>query len=549
MAEAVDAVIERLNERKSAWMQLAPEARILYLRRCIDGIVAVSQDWVEAACKAKGIPLSHPLVGEEWVVGPAAILTHLQQLIKALEAHGRPKPVSLRQQASGQVVAQVFPDNWMDRLLWLGFKGEVWLEPGKPATQGQFYRKPSHSGRLALVLGAGNISAIGALDALYQLFAEGAVVLLKLNPVNNYLRPFLSQAFAALRQDGFLAVISGDAAVGRYLCQHPAVDTIHITGSHHTHDAIVWGATPIEQAQRKATNQPLLQKPITSELGCVTPVMVVPGHWSISELKVQARHIASMVVHNASFNCVAAKVVITAKDWPQRSAFLAELQEALAQIPARTAYYPGAQERYQAFLDRYPQAEILGERTAQGVPWTFIPDVPAVTGEYALTTEAFCGILAEVSLPAEHAADFLAKVIPFVNESVWGSLSCMVFIDPHTQKHCKTDLEQAITQLRCGAIGINVWTGVIFQMGTTTWGAYPGNSLADIGSGRGMVHNAYLFDYPQKSVLYAPFHIFPTPIWFAGHRNLKQLAQRFTLLQAKSSLPKFVGVVLAALKG
>jgi hypothetical protein len=549
VADAADGVIERLSQHKSDWVQLKPEARIPYLRRCINGMVAVSQNWVEAACKAKGISLSDSLVGEEWVVGPATILVYLQQLIRALEAHGCPKPVSLRHQANGQAIAQVFPDSFMNRLLWLGFKAEVWLEQSKPVTQGQFYREPSHQGQLALVLGAGNISAIGTLDALYKLFAEGAVVLLKLNPVNNYLEPFLTEAFDALRQDGFFEVVSGNAEVGRYLCQHPAVDTIHITGSHHTHDAIVWGASAKEQTQRKAAHQPLSKKPITSELGCVTPVIVVPGRWSTAELKAQARHIASMVVHNASFNCVAAKVVVTAKGWPQRSAFLTELQRALAQIPTRIAYYPGAQERYQAFLERYPQTKLLGERTAQVVPWTFIPDVPAVKGEYALTTEAFCGVLAEVSLPAENATDFLARAVPFVNESVWGSLSCMVFIDPRTQKHCKTELEQAITQLHYGAIGINVWTGVIFYIGTTTWGAYPGNSLADIGSGQGVVHNAYLFDHPQKSVLYAPFRIFPKPIWFAGHQNLKQLARCFTLLQAMPSWQRFLGVVLAALQG
>ena len=31
------------------------------------------------------------------------------------------------------------------------------------------------------------------------------------------------------------------------------------------------------------------------------------------------------------------------------------------------------------------------------VPWTLIPDVPASAGEYALTEEAFCGVLAEVA--------------------------------------------------------------------------------------------------------------------------------------------------------
>ncbi len=32
------------------------------------------------------------------------------------------------------------------------------------------------------------------------------------------------------------------------------------------------------------------------------------------------------------------------------------------------------------------------------MPWTAIPDVPSDAGGYALTNEAFCGVVAEVTL-------------------------------------------------------------------------------------------------------------------------------------------------------
>jgi acyl-CoA reductase-like NAD-dependent aldehyde dehydrogenase len=546
---SVDRAIAILATHKQAWIQLKLADRIAYLHRCIEGVMAVGEAWAEAACLAKGIDPNSSLAGEEWIAGPVATLLNLRQLVTALEAEGQPQPVALAYRANGQAIAHVFPDAWMDRLLWLGFKAEVWLEPGKPATQGAFYREPPRIGKVALVLGAGNIAAISAMDTLYKLFVEGETVLLKMNPVNEYIGPFLAQAFQSLRQDGFFDVVYGGAEVGSYLCQHPAIDTIHITGSHHTHDAIVWGSTPAEQQQRKAAQQPRLTKPITSELGCVTPVLVVPGRWSQADLKFQARHVASMVAHNASFNCLAAKVIVTAKGWPQRVEFLEYLHQALAQTPARQAYYPGAQQRYQAFLDRYPQAKPLGERSPQIVPWTVIPDVNSVAGEYALTEEAFCGILAEVSLEATDAPDFLNQAVEFANETLWGSLSCVVLVDPATQRAYRTELETAIAHLRYGGIGVNTWTGAIFMFGVTTWGAFPGNSLSNIGSGRGVVHNTYLFDHPQKSVLWAPFRIWPTPIWFADHRNLKQLAQRFAALQAKPTLKNFLNVLLSALKG
>ncbi|XGV98728.1 MAG: aldehyde dehydrogenase family protein [Leptolyngbya sp. BL-A-14] len=546
--DQADAIAARLHQRKDAWLNVSMADRITYLQRCLDDVMAVASDWATAACHAKGIDPVSPLAGEEWFVGPTATVAALRSLILALEANGQPKPTRCRTYGK-QTIAQVLPANLMERLLWLGFVGEVWLQPGQKSTQGLVYRQKPDTGTLALVLGAGNISSIAPLDALYKLFAEDAVVLLKMNPVNAYMGPILERALRSLRQDGFLEIVYGDASLGRHLCQHPLVETIHITGSHHTHDAIVWGNTPAEQAQRKAAHQPLIAKPITSELGCVTPVIVVPGNWSEADLTFQARQIAGMVAHNASFNCAAAKVVVTANGWAQREVFLAKLQQELAQTPSRKAYYPEATERYQRFLEQYPQAIALGHTTPTTLPWTLIPNVPAQTGEYALTQEAFCGVLAEVSLPAVDAEDFLRQAIAVVNEQIWGNLSCTLLVDPQTEKQLGTGVEDAIAQLRYGAIGINVWSAVLFSLPVLSWGAFPGNPLQDITSGRGVVHNAYLFDHPQKSVLRAPFRIFPLPIWFARHRNLLQLAKQFTEFQAAPSWGKLFRVVLEALRG
>lgn len=48
-----------------------------------------------------------------------------------------------------------------------------------------------------------------------------------------------------------------------------------------------------------------------------------------------------------------------------------------------------------------------------------------------------------------------------------------------------------------------------------------GHTPADISSGVGWVHNTYLFDWPQKSVLYAPWSYSPRPLWSAGQTNLQ----------------------------
>jgi acyl-CoA reductase-like NAD-dependent aldehyde dehydrogenase len=541
----IDAAIDTVNQRQTAWLAVTMPQRIVYLQKCLVAVQAASLAWVATAVTAKGGEPATLLNGEEWVAGPMATLLYLRTLLGTLQTHDQPSPVKTRM-VDGQVVATVFPDRLMDRCLWPGYRGEVWMEPGQLATQGGCLLQPPDRGRIALVLGAGNIAVISILDSLHKLFVDNQVVILKINPVNEYIGKFVTQALQPLIDDGFLAIVNGDGAVGNYLCHHPAIDTVHITGSHHTHDEIVWGSTMLEQRDRKIHQQPLLAKPITSELGCVTPILVVPGNWSERDLRWQARHVASMVVHNASFNCTAAQVLVLAQGWSQRQLFLEYLRLELTQAAPRKAYYPGAAERYQAFLDRYPQAEVLGNKES-AVPWTFIPDIPAQIGEMALTTEAFCGVLAEVTLAASNAMEFLEQAADFANDCIWGSLSCVVLVDRQTRRLNQAVFEQFLSRLRYGSIGVNIWTGTNFVIPTITWGAFPDNSLQDVESGIGIGHNADLFDHPQKSIVYAPFRMIVPPVYLIGAKNVLQIAQCYGDLQARPNLWNFLRVLAANL--
>ncbi len=556
-AAAIEAALNRLTARRDDWARVGLEQRVDYLRRCSEGVLAVADEWVERACAAKGIDFDASLSGEEWISGPMITLRILRLLREALEQGGQPRLPAVRESADGRTVVRVMPANAFDRLLFLGFRAEVWLEPGRPASQGRVYREKAMgrypAGRIALVLGAGNIAAIPPTDALHKLFVEDQLVILKMNPVNEYLGPLLERAFRPLIEDDFLAIVYGGGEVGSELCHDPRVDTIHLTGSDRTHDAIVWGSDPAEQVRRKSQDSPLLNKPFTSELGCVTPVLVVPGRWRSSDIDFQARHLAAMVAHNASFNCNAAKVLVTAKGWSQRAAFLERVEHHLADTPPRQPYYPGAHERYRAFVSRYPGARPLGVAGGAGaepsLPWTLLPDVPAERGQYALTHEAFCGVLATVGIEAGDAPTFLERAVDFVDEAVWGTLSCVVLIDPRTARRHPQPLERAVARLRYGNIGVNAWAGVNFALGATSWGAFPGHTPEDIGSGRGFVHNTFLLDYPEKSVVYAPFRPHPKPVWFVDHRSLDAVGRRLTRFEARPSWAKLPGIALAALRG
>jgi len=553
LATTLDPVVARVAAHKDAWVREDLSARIGFLRQCLQGVLDVADDWVRAGCTAKGIDPHSPLAGEEWFGGPMTTVRHLRLTINALKAGGQPKPVRVRQGPDGQVVADVFPPNLLKRIVYSDMRVEVWMEPGLPASQGRIYREKAEGrfgpGRLCLVLGAGNQSSIGPLDVLYKLFVEDEVVVLKTNPVNEYLAPFFRRAFRSLIDAGYLDLLQGGADAGRYLCRHPSVDTIHLTGSDRTHDAIVWGDTVEEQERRKAAGQPMLAKPVTSELGCVTPVLVVPGRWSEADLAYQARSVGSMVAQNASFNCNAAKVLVLARGWDQREAFLEKLHDFFARLPARRAYYPGAEDRYHEFRRHYPNARVLGPGGPHVVPWTILPNVPANAGEFALTREAFCGVLAEVSLDVSDAAAFLREAVTFANQHVWGTLSAVVLVDGHTRRWHRAEVEQALADLRYGDIGLNVWTGANYALGVATWGAFPGNPLDNIRSGRGVVHNTFMFDHPQKSIVRGPFRMWPTPVWFADHRNLADLGRRATWFEASPTWLALPGVAWAGMKG
>lgn len=546
----VDARVARVAAQKDAWLDVPIARRIAYLQACIRGVSEVAEAWVTDGCKRKGITPGDVLEGEEWLAGPMTTLRNLRLLVTALEAGGQPPLPAVKKRADGQEVVTVFPAGLQDKIMFGGTSAEIWIEPGKTATQGAIYRKrEGRKGKVALVLGAGNVSSIPPMDILYKLFAEDEVCVLKMNPVNADVGPHLEVAFKSLIDDGYLAIVYGGAEVGAHLADHPSIDTLHVTGSDRTYDAIVWGTDPADVARRKASGDRKNTRPFTAELGCVTPVLITPGEWTEAEMNFQARHVAAMVAQNASFNCNAAKVLVTAAGWPQRQAFLAKVEEKLRATPARKAYYPGAQQRYQQFVDKYPEAKALGERSDTVVPWTLIPGVSPTKGEYALTNEAFCGVLADVALPAQDAREFLQQAARFANEDTWGTLSTCILIDDRTARAEKELLEQVVADLRFGGIGVNVWPGLIYGLVVTSWGAFPGHTPEDIQSGTGVVHNAFLLDHVQKTVVRAPFVIKPTPAWFADHRTLRDLGRRLARYEENGGWGRLVGVAAAALRG
>ncbi len=559
--EEMDTAIETLQAHKDEWVAFSVRERIALIDRLIRDFAVIVSRWVDASIQAKGIAEDSLCAGEEWAAGAWPVLKNLRQLRQALvdiEADGHPKiPGRVTTRPDGQVAAQVFPQTIYDRLFFEGIRAEIWMEPGVtvedlPQTQSIAYRNKQHDGKVALVLGAGNVASIGPMDVLFKLFVEDQVVLFKANPVNAYSGPLMDEAFRVLVDLGFLRMVYGGASEGSYLCNHPGVDEIHITGSDKTFDAIVFG-TGHEGARRKAARQPLLTKRVTGELGNVSPVIVIPGPWKPGDLAYQAEHIDTMLTNNAGFNCNATRVIIQHASWSQRDQLLQEMRRLLTQIPSRIAYYPGAFERHRTFVAEHPEAEQIGISTEQQLPWTLVVGVdPVSVDDVCFTTEAFCSLFAETALEADTVPEYIDSAVAFANQHLWGSLNATIIVHPASLKDptIAAAVERAIANLRYGTVGINYWAGAGFTFGTTTWGAFPGHELSNIQSGTGVVHNTLMFSRPQKSVLWGPFRSMLTPPWFATHgKTARKLFPKLVAFEAAPSPLKVPGIMAAALGG
>jgi acyl-CoA reductase-like NAD-dependent aldehyde dehydrogenase len=557
----LDESVAILKDKARAFARLSASERAALLRACIPRLAEVAPRWAAAGIKAKGLPEGSPAAAEEWLAGPLPTIRNARLLAKSLDdiaASGKPKlPKGIGEAADGRTAVDVFPGEALDGALFAGFSCQVRMLPGVSAAgarekQASFYGKKDPEGAVSLILGAGNVSSIPPMDAFYKMFVDGSVCLIKMNPVNEYLGPFYEEALEPLVKAGYLRIAYGGADVGGYLTSHAGIDDIHITGSDRTHDLIVWGPPGPERDRRKAAKDPLLKKTITSELGSVTPVLMVPGNYSAGELEFLAQNVASMVTNNASCNCNAAKMLITSAHWPQREAFLARLREILAGVAPRRAYYPGAFERYDYLINGRKDAVKLGKAAADELPWTLCFGLDSKDeGERLFHTEPFCPILSETSLDEKDPAAFLAAATAFANDRVWGTLSCVVTIHPKTEKDpaVAAALDKAVAELRYGGVGINHWAALIYATVTPPWGAHPSSTLENIQGGLGWVHNSFMLEGIEKAVMRGPITVAPKPPWFVTNKKSLVVAEKMVSMEVAPSWLKVPGIALAALGG
>ncbi|MFN6128474.1 MAG: aldehyde dehydrogenase family protein [Planctomycetota bacterium] len=534
-------------------LSCTPQRRAELCEHSIDAICRVAERWALSGAEAKGCGNRPGIVAEELLAGPVVILRFLRLAkwtLEQIDRYGSPRlPGKLAVRDRGVVTVPIVPTQGLyDSLAFMGLHGEVRMQPGiaKEQIHGDKLNlaRSSEFSKISAVLGAGNVSSVPATDSLSRMLFENRRVILKMNPVNSYLTPVFEVAFAPFIEQGLLKLVTGDARTGHDLIHDPSVADVHITGSIASHDRIVWGADPETQAKQKALGIPLLDKPITSELGNVSPWIVVPGDYSQREIDSQAEHIAASITNNAGFNCLATRVIITWKRWPQREAFLRRIDHFLQQTPTRPAYYPGALERYCQHVGHDVQPG-----SNQTLPWALIPSQSIQERPVLFAEESFACVCSETSLDAPSPERFVDEAVRFVNEQVFGSLCASITFPRNFRKEKPADFERALRDLRYATVCVNQWSALAYSLISPPWGGYPGATLDRADSGIGSVHNTYLLDAFEKTVLYGPLVNFPSPVWFPSHRNVLATARALLELYRQPSTLRLPKLFAAALRG
>lgn len=566
---SLDADVEALDRAKHSWARTSVGERMALLVAIKDRLMRIAEGWAEIAARRKRIPAGSPLAGEEWISGPYALMAGCNGLLHTLSQMKDKefvKHLPMRKLANGQTAVRIMPHSIWDRLLLSGVKAEVWMQPGVTETDvasfaATAYDTPAdqRAGKVALVLGAGNIAAISPLDAFQKLFLENQVVILKMNPVNDYLTDYLRSAMSPLIERDVLRIVTGGGDVGAYLTDHPLVSDIHITGAGATHDAIIWGGGD-EGRRNKAAGTPKNRRHITSELGAVCPTIVVPGPWTAADIRFQAEHIATQKLHNSGFNCVACQALILPADWDKTQDLLHEVGNVMGRAGQREAYYPGADKRLAEFTSRAGQIETIDR--GPGAPACIVADMERGDVEWLQDNEVFAPALGKKLIASPDPETYLRNAVAWANSNLYGTLGANILIHPSTIRQIgKKRFEGILADLRYGTIAINAWTGLGFLLNAVPWGGFAGATLQDVQSGIGTAHNSFMLEKTERTIVTAPWSPFPRnllsgrlsllprPPWFVTNRRQDRLGKLLTSFQYKPSILKLPRIFYNALLG
>lgn len=520
-APTAGAELRRLHAAAKAWRQRSDHDLAELAAACRRSLEATADEWAVASVRAKQWQHQPHALAEEWGSGPlpvARFLLLLERLHRQL-ATGRMPPLHAGPSAdpNRRSLSALPTLGWADRLLLPGVSAHI--DVAADASQQQ----PERHGDTALVLGAGNVTATPVLDVLDQVFGHGRAVLLKTSPLHDDLVEIFGRALQPLRDAGLVALCTGDGEVGHTLARHHDTAAVHLTGSSAT-----WA--------QLCADPKLDHKQLTAEVGCCTPVLIVPGVWRERDLRAAATQIAAYVATNGGATCVAPRLLLTARSWPQRRAFLHHVATALAQMPAREPFHPGAHAAY---------ATALGtESDTAALQPALRADIDAEDDGALFGTELFAPALLELALDGDDADTWLTTATDFASQRVFGALSVYLFAAPRLRRRHRAAIDAASAALPYGTVAINCWTGLGYGLGNTPWGV-PAD--AAIEHGRGSTRGTLCLP-ADRAIIEAPLRPIPLPPWLPHHRRSAPTLRALTRFFAAPSALRLAHVAALALQ-
>ena len=512
-------------------------------QECVDLIPTFAEYWVELETLHKKVEPESSAVGEQWAGGPWLTVWGFRYLIDSLRKLPDIDMNFDKMYDKKTHTLQVFPTKFIEKLLYMGVKGYIKLRKNMTLEDFKEYRGfesriNTKNPTTTLVLGAGNQSCIPILDFAHHIVTRRSPVVLKLNPVNEYLKPVFDNILSPFIKRRFLTIVKGDAELGKYLTNHQGISHIHLTGSSNTYENIVYGKKLSEKEIGSKSIKKINNKSITTELGNVTPVVVVPDKWSTSDIKIQAKKIATAKLQNAGFNCIAAQVIVLDKNWIQKDQLIDEVKQIIRTQQTRYFYYPGSKERISK-INKSPKVEILSQDSCE-VPYS--ASVTDSDDEFYFHNEVWGGTIIFKLLDSNSVNDFIKKATIFCNDELWGNLGCTVLIKPKTERAYKNEFNEMIDNLKYGTVAINEWCALGFAIPSLPWGGYPGNKDSDIQSGQGYVHNSFLFESPLNGVVRTDFKpmLNIDPPWFITHKNSHKVLENLTMYLCTNSKLKLI---------
>lgn len=474
---------QRLANAAAAWRTKSHDDRAALAKACRRSLFAVADELVAASVAAKGWTTIAASEAEEWISGPLPVARFLACVQRMHEAFANGRLPSLAF-AAGSLLA--------------GCRVRVDGANSAPLAQ----HEPARHGDVALVLGAGNVTATPLLDVLHQVFLEGRAVVLKPSPLHDPLAAHFLRALAPLVAADLLEVQCGDADAARAMVVDPTFAAIHLTGS-----AATWAMLHDDPQ--------LAGRTLGAEVGCCTPVLVLPDAWRDAELRRVAAAIAMHVACNGGATCLAPRLVLTARGWPRRAEFLTMLRERLAALPARRPFHLSARADWIAASGREPTNDTL--------PAVLRSDLDGTHDAALWSREHFAPVLLELPIDAGTPRDFVDRAAAFVREQVFGSLAAYVFAPRSVDR---ATLDAATRALPHGTIAVNGWAGIGYGLATTPWGVPPDRPWRH---GKGFTRGTACVANVQRVVVETPLAPLPRPPWLAtnGHDLARSLTRHW----------------------